>query len=86
MLSRIHCVSKPAALPKNASSANSTTQTNATFSRNGTRAEASWIRSQVSLIGGRHCWVVRSRPYHSSDSAVSVPSSCISATIASTAS
>ena len=26
-----------------------------------------------------HCWVVRSRPYHCSDSAVSVPSSCISA-------
>ena len=27
----------------------------------------------------RHSWVVRSRPYHSSENAVSVPSSCISA-------
>ena len=40
----------------------------------------------VSHEVARHSWVVRSRPYHSSDNAVSVPSSCISATIASTAS
>ena len=54
MLSRIHWRSKPAALPKNASSPNSTTQTAATFSRNGTRAEASWIRSQASPMTARH--------------------------------
>ena len=62
----------------------------ATFSRNGTRAEASWTRSQPSAMAvarpGRHCWVVRSRPYHCSDIFVSVPSSCMSATMPSTAS
>ncbi len=71
--------------------ANSTTHTAATLSRNGTLAEASWTRSQVSPMAvclplGDHSCVVRSRPYHSSDSAVRVPSSCISATISSTAS
>src|SRR5262245_65961617 len=49
MLSRIHCVSKPAALPTKPSRRNSTTHTAPTLRRNGTRAEASWTRSQVSL-------------------------------------
>ena len=90
-LSRIQSVSNWAALPTKASTAKIPTQTAATFSRKGTRAEASWSRSQASPIAvrplsGDHSWVVRSRPYHSSENDVSVPSACISATIASTAS
>ena len=89
MLSRIHSRSKPAATKNSPSTTKMTAHTAATFRRNGIRALASASRSSGDSAesSAGHCWTVRSTPSnHCSEKPVRVPSSCISPTIASTAS